>query len=124
MKGTMRFTNKDHERASREVFSSLPMPGAKRFRVSDTGADGFYGFGVAITPSSCYELRLMEPAERAALLRQIYPKDGLGLSVGRLCIGSSDYSPEIYSYDDYPFDTSLPQSRSPYTLRLRQGRSV
>jgi glucosylceramidase len=49
----------------------------------------------------------MDATERRELLHSIYSKEGLGLSVGRICIGSCDYSPEIYSYDDEPFDTEL-----------------
>lgn len=49
----------------------------------------------------------MEAEERTEFLKNMYSKDGLNLSVGRLTIGSSDYSAELYSYDDYPFDTEL-----------------
>lgn len=49
----------------------------------------------------------MAPDERTKLLRDIYGKDGASLSVGRLSVGSSDYSAELYSYDDIPFDTEL-----------------
>ena len=107
MKAIRTFTSKDHFHSKREVFPSLPVPAAARLSVSENYNDGFMGFGVAITPSSCYELSLMEQGERDAFLRKIYSKEGLGLSVARVCIGSSDYSPEIYSYDDTPFDTEL-----------------
>jgi glucosylceramidase len=49
----------------------------------------------------------MEASERRALLEHIYGKDGLGLSVARLTIGSSDYSAELYSYDDVDGDEAL-----------------
>ena len=101
------FTNKDHLLSEREIFTSLRVPAAERLSVSDNFTDGFYGFGVAITPSSCYELSMMKPEERKKLLSHIYSAEGIGLSVGRLCIASSDYSPELYSYDDVPFDMSL-----------------
>ena len=61
---------------------------------------GFWGFGVAITGSSCYNLSLMDAAERRALLRSLYGKEGLNLQVGRISIGSSDYSAELYTYAD------------------------
>lgn len=67
----------------------------------------FLGFGVAITGSSCYNLSLMNKDERNSFLRGIYSKEGLNLSVGRLSIGSSDYSAELYTYDDNPNDTQL-----------------
>ncbi len=65
------------------------------------------GFGVALTGSSCYHLSNMSPEKRRAFLEGIYGKNGLGLSIGRLTIASSDYSAELYSYDDVPGDTSL-----------------
>lgn len=107
MKSTMIFTSQDHFRSTRELFPALEVPAAQTLRVSDNSVSGCYGFGVAITPSSCYELSLMKPDEREELLKHIYTKEGIGLSVARLCIGSSDYSPELYSYDDFAFDTEL-----------------
>jgi hypothetical protein len=49
----------------------------------------------------------MQPEERRALIEDVFTDKGLNLSVARLCIGSSDYSPEIYSYDDVEGDTEL-----------------
>lgn len=65
------------------------------------------GFGVAITGASCYNLSKMEAAERTQFLKSIYGKDGLNLSVARLTVGSSDYSAEVYTYDDVENDTEL-----------------
>ena len=65
------------------------------------------GFGVALTGASCYLLHQMDPAERKQLLSFVYGKDGMNLSVARLPIGSCDYSAELYSYDDEPFDVEL-----------------
>ena len=107
MKGRIIYTTKEYRQTEREIFPALHVPGAETLTAEKDGTRGFYGFGVAITPSSCYELSLMEPSEREALLKQLYSKEGMGLSLGRLCIGSSDYSPEIYSYDDVPFDVEL-----------------
>ncbi|MBR3967321.1 MAG: hypothetical protein IKJ91_09645 [Clostridia bacterium] len=107
MIGKIIFTDQNHSLFEREIFASQYVPGAEILQVADHGCSGFMGFGVAITPSSCYELNLMDPLKRKELLRHIYSKNELGLSVGRICVGSSDYSPEIYSYDDHPFDTSL-----------------
>lgn len=107
MSAKITFTDQTHSHSEREIFTSQYVPGAVTLQISSQSYNGFGGFGVAITPSSCYELSLMNPSERKELLNQIYSKNGLGLSVGRICVGSSDYSPEIYSYDDHPFDTSL-----------------
>ena len=58
------------------------------------------GFGGAFTDASCYLLNEMEPDARQKLLAELVGPDGLRLSVGRTCIGSSDYSRTAYSFDD------------------------
>ena len=60
------------------------------------------GFGGAFTDASCYLLHQMSPDARQALLSDLYGRSGLRLSVGRTCIGTSDYSTKMYSYDDRP----------------------
>jgi glucosylceramidase len=60
------------------------------------------GFGGAFTDASCYLLHSMDPEARSALLSDLYGLSGLRLSVGRTCIGTSDYSTKMYSYDDTP----------------------
>ena len=107
MKAIQYFSDKSHAFAAREVFPTRPNPVLPPLEEGVERVTDFLGFGVAITPSSCYVLSQMEPTERKALLRHIYTEEGLNLSIGRLCIGASDYSPEIYSYDDVPFDTAL-----------------
>ncbi len=69
--------------------------------------DPVIGLGVALTGSSCYELNTMDGEKRRAFLENIYGRDGLNLSVGRISIGASDYSAEIYTYDDVPGDEGL-----------------
>ena len=108
MKATAIVTNTDHPHYVGEIFHCERMPGVDTFlKVSDTYYDGFLGFGLALTSASCYELNQLDPDVRKELLKHIYGKDGIGLNVGRICVGASDYSPEIYTYDDHPFDTSL-----------------
>lgn len=41
------------------------------------------------------------------MLRDLYTDQGLNLSVGRVSVGSSDYSPELYTYDEVAGDTAL-----------------
>jgi glucosylceramidase len=101
-------TNKYGEFVPVELRESLYMGGAVVAKVAESvKSSEFLGFGVAITGSSCYNLAKMESGDRRALLEQIYGKDGLGLSVARLTIGSSDYSAELYSYDDVEGDEAL-----------------
>lgn len=101
------FTDKTHELSSQEVFPSLRMESADTLIIGDKATTDFIGFGVAITPASCYNLSLMEADEREAFLKKIYSKEGLNLNVGRLCVGASDYSAELYSYDDVEGDVEL-----------------
>ena len=107
MKAKQFLTDKDHFMTEIEVFESLKISRANTLNISDVANENFKGFGVAITGSSCYNLNSMKSDERKEFLNKIYSDEGLGLSVGRISIGSSDYSAELYSYDDVPFDTEL-----------------
>ncbi len=60
------------------------------------------GFGGAFTDASCYLFSRMEPTARRQLLEELVGPSGLRLSVGRTCIGASDYSRTAYSFDDSP----------------------
>lgn len=108
MKGVQIFTDKNHFMQKQRIFSSVEQVSrAKLLEIEEQVNTGFKGLGVAITGSSCYELSLMEPEERTAFLKKVYSKEGIGLSMGRLSIGSSDYSAELYSYDEVPNDVEL-----------------
>jgi glucosylceramidase len=65
------------------------------------------GFGAALTEASCFLLQNMPDAARFAFLNEAYSPSGLNLSVGRGCIGASDYSRSVYSYDAVPDDINL-----------------
>ncbi len=84
-----------------------PMGGARTLTVEEKEGPAINGFGVAITGSSCYLLNQMQQQEREAFLEDIYGEKGLHLTVGRVSIGASDYSPELYTYDDIPDDREL-----------------
>ncbi|WP_445191537.1 glycoside hydrolase family 30 protein [Sphingomonas sp. Tas61C01] len=62
------------------------------------------GFGAAITDASAILIQGLAPAERAALMRDLFGTgaDRLGLGFTRLTIGASDFSPTHYSFDDMP----------------------
>jgi glucosylceramidase len=65
------------------------------------------GFGAALTEASCFLLQGMPAAARHTFLTEAYSPLGLNLSVGRSCIGASDYSRSVYCYDDVPDDMNL-----------------
>jgi glucosylceramidase len=60
------------------------------------------GFGAALTDASCYLFNKMKPADRAALMSDLFGSNGLRFSVARTCVGASDYSASVYSFDDGP----------------------
>ena len=105
MKITQYTTASNLEMYASRVFPSELMNGAAQVKL--TGKilnENYLGLGVAITGSSCYLLNQMDKESRRALLEHVYGKEGANLSVGRLTIASSDYSAELYSYDDLPND--------------------
>ena len=60
-----------------------------------------YGFGAAVTGSSCYNLLKMAPADRENFLKMTFsPTDGLGYSYIRIAIGGSDFSLSEYTCCD------------------------
>ena len=65
------------------------------------------GFGAALTDASCFLLNGMPAAARHAFLTDVYSPSGLNLNLGRCCIGASDYSRSVYSYDDVADDMNL-----------------
>jgi glucosylceramidase len=60
------------------------------------------GFGGAFTDASCYLFHQLDPQDRKALFDELFGPEGLRFSMGRTCIGSSDYTTSTYSYDDSP----------------------
>ena len=59
------------------------------------------GFGAAITGSTAYNLLKMQPADRAAFLKQTFSHtEGYGMSYIRICIGCSDFSLSEYTCCD------------------------
>lgn len=72
------------------------------------------GFGAAITDASAWLIRhRMSPAQRGALLRDLFGRadGGLGFDFTRLTIGASDFSRSHYSLDDMPAGQVDPELR-------------
>lgn len=68
------------------------------------------GFGAAMTDASAYVLNHdLSPAQRDAVMADLFAPDHLHLSFMRLTIGASDFSSEDYSYDDMPQGQSDPK---------------
>jgi glucosylceramidase len=65
------------------------------------------GFGAAFTDAACYMFNQLTPAAREQLFHELFHPSEMGFSVCRTCIGSSDYSATIYSFDDGEADPEL-----------------
>jgi len=108
MTATIYTTNEYGEYISKEVTYGASISGATTIEEAKVEPNSdFIGIGVAITGSSCYNLSKMDTNERHKLLNFLYSKEGLDLKIGRLSVGASDYSAEIYTYDDVPDDVTL-----------------
>ena len=87
------------------------------------------GFGAAFTDAACYVLHQLPENDRDRLLRELFHPDQLGLSVCRLCIGSSDYARSMYSFDEGEPDPelsrfSIAHDRDYILPVLRQARQI
>ena len=58
------------------------------------------GFGAAFTDAACYIFNRLEPSAREALFHDLFHPSEMSLNVCRTCMGSSDYSTEMFSYDE------------------------
>jgi glucosylceramidase len=58
------------------------------------------GFGGALTDATCYVLSQLSADERGAVMHDLFASGEMALNVCRTCIGASDYSRSVYSFDD------------------------
>ena len=110
--GDVRLYRSSVERDFREANGALPSPltgpGALVLDLDGAKADHKYlGIGVSFAEASCHLLMKLPEAERRAVIERVFGKTGVGLSIGRIHCGSSDYSRRFYTYDDVVGDTKL-----------------
>ena len=85
-----------------------PTPGTDQLRLNPgTKFQQILGFGGAFTDAACYTFSRLAPPAREQLFHELFHPSEMGLSVGRICVGSSDYSTKLYSYDDGEADPEL-----------------
>ena len=65
------------------------------------------GFGAAFTDAACYTFNRLSPSTRESLFHELFHPSEMGLNVCRTCIGASDYSTMVYSYDEGEPDPEL-----------------
>jgi glucosylceramidase len=58
------------------------------------------GFGAAFTDAACYTFNRLESPVREKLFHEMFHPSEMGLNVCRTCIGASDYSTDMFSYDE------------------------
>ena len=58
------------------------------------------GFGGALTDAAAYMINQLDASAREEFLRELYHPSELGLQMTRICIGSSDFSHTMYSFDE------------------------
>lgn len=87
------------------------------------------GFGAAFTDASCYVFSQLSAEAREHLFHELFHPSELGLNVCRTCIGASDYSTEVYSFDEGDPDPelkrfSIDHDRKYFLPALQQARTV
>jgi len=87
------------------------------------------GFGAALTDASCYMLNQLSPSAREKLLHEMFHPSEMALNVCRICMGASDYSASVYSYDEGEPDPdlarfSIEHDRAYILPVLREARAV
>jgi glucosylceramidase len=71
----------------------LVLDPAKRFQ-------DVLGFGAAFTDAACYTFNRLDAPAREKLFHELFHPSEMGLNVCRTCMGASDYSTELFSYDE------------------------
>jgi glucosylceramidase len=87
------------------------------------------GFGAAFTDASCFTFNRLDAVAREKIFHHLFHPSEMGLSVCRTCIGSSDYSTKVYSYDEGDADPdlvrfSIEQDRAYILPILREARKA
>lgn len=65
---------------------------------SNVVISSFLGFGSAITESSSYNYNKLNNVNKTKFINDYYSKDGLNYNLGRISIGSNDFSLKPFSY--------------------------
>jgi glucosylceramidase len=97
-------TDRDKRHAKADAPSWKPGAQSAEAIVLDpnTTKQEILGFGAAMTDASCYMLSRLNDADRKAVMHDLFAPQEMALNVCRTCIGSSDYSRTMYSFDESP----------------------
>ena len=108
-----------------------PTPGSAERIILNPGVkfQDILGFGGAFTDAACYTFNRLTPTERETLFHEMFHASEMGLGVCRICVGSSDYSRTVYSFDEGAPDPemarfSIDHDRDYILPILRQARQA
>jgi len=106
--------------SSRRSAETITLNPEKRFQE-------ILGFGAAFTDASCYVFSQLPAETREQLFHELFHPSEMGLNVCRTCVGASDYSTEVYSFDEGDPDPelkrfSIDHDRTYFLPALRQAR--
>jgi glucosylceramidase len=117
--------------APRATWGPAPeAPGANQIRLDPSKKfQEVLGFGGAFTDAACYMFNQLAPSVREQLFHEMFHPSQMGLSVCRICVGSSDYGRKVYSFDEGEPDPdlkrfSIEHDRGYILPILRQARQV
>lgn len=87
------------------------------------------GFGGAFTDATCWTFNRLAQSDRGELFHEMFHPSEMGMSVCRICVGSSDYSRNVYSFDEGAPDPdmtrfSIDHDREYIIPILRQARQA
>jgi glucosylceramidase len=115
----------------RAIWGRAPeTPGVDQIRLDPSKKfQEILGFGGAFTDAACYMFNQLAPPVREQLFHEMFHPSEMGLSVCRICVGSSDYSLKVYSFDEGEPDPelrrfSIEHDREYILPMLRQARQA
>ena len=80
------------------IFNNISKNTDNVIKIGNKVITKFLGFGSAITESSAYNYKLLSRESKNSFLRDYYSKEGLNFNLGRISIGSNDFSLSSFSY--------------------------
>ncbi len=93
--------NQRHEKLSPLKWASARNKGLDAIAIDPSRENQLVlGFGAAFTDAACFTLNRLDAPVREKLFKSLFGPSEMGLSVSRICMGSSDYSTKQYSYDE------------------------
>jgi glucosylceramidase len=123
--------------------TTLPLTTASKGQIKldpTTTYQTIQGFGATLTDSAAADLMALSPSDRSSVMNALFnPKTGAGISLIRIGLGATDFSPRAFTYDDTTdgqpdpnlanfsitqnYEGSLPDATEVIPL-LQQARSI